>query len=143
MNFMEELTGKLVLVHPELTVDPVFRQGQIGVIAMADLKTDTISVGFGGGPLGKYSTDALFVLKNKNELYLNIMTGVKEMDIETFKDLLDINMKQEYSDYGHTSAALKIAAENPEVMKRSMISLEEYLSRSQSIEVGDDASIER
>jgi len=143
MNFMEELTGRLVVVHPQLTIDPFFRQGQIGVIAMADLKTDTISVGFGGGPLGKYSTDALFVLKDKNELYLDIMTGVKDMDIETFKDLLDINMKQEYSDYGHTAAALELALENPKVMKRSMISLEEHISRSQSIEIGDDASIER
>ena len=105
--------------------------------------SNTISVGFGGGPLGKYSTDALFVLKDKNELYLDIMTGVKDMDIETFKDLLDINMKQEYSDYGHTSAALKIAVDNPEVMKRSMISLEEHISRNQSIEIGDDVSIER
>lgn len=140
---MEELTGRLVVVHPELTVDPVSRQGQIGVIAMADLKSDTISVGFGGGLLGKYSTDALLVLRDKNELYQDIMTGVKEMDINTFKELLDINMKQEYSDYGHTSAALKIAIENPEVMKRSMISLEEHISRNQSIEISEDASLER
>jgi len=125
---MEELTGRLVVVHPQLTIDPFFRQGQIGVIAMADLKNDTISVGFGGGPLVKYSSDALFVLKGKNELYRDIMTGVKEMNIETFMDLLDINMKQEYSDYVHTSAALKIAVENPEVMERSMISGGLYFS---------------
>lgn len=142
MNFMEELTGRLVVVHPQLTIDPFFRQGQIGVIAMADLKNDTISVGFGGGPLGKYSSDALFVLKDKNELYRDIMTGVKEMNIETFMDLLDINMKQEYSDYGHTSAALKIAVENPEVMERSMISLEDYISRNQIIDVSEEVSYE-
>lgn len=139
---MEELTGQLVVVHPQLTTDPVSRQGQIGVIAMADLKSDTISVGFGGGPLGRYSSDALFVLKNKNELYQDIMTGVKDMDADTFKDLLDINMKQEYADYGHTSAAMKIALENPEVMKRSMISLEDYISRNHNIDISEEVSFE-
>ncbi len=140
---MEELTGKLVVVHPSLTVDPVSRQGQIGVIAIADLKADTISVGFGEGALGKYSTDALLVLKGKNELYQDIMTGVKDMDTSTFKELLNINMKQEYPDYSHTFAALKIAVENPEVMKRSMISLEAYISRNHSIDIGEDASFVR
>jgi len=140
---MEELTGQLVVVHPQLTTDPVSRQGQIGVIAIADLKKDTISIGFGGGPLGRYSADALLVLKDKRELYQDIMTGVKDMDSATFKDLLDINMKQEYSDYGHISAAMKIAVENPEVMKRSMISLEDYISRNQLVDVTEEASIAR
>lgn len=140
---MEELTGKLVVVHPQLTTDSVSRQGQIGVIATVDLKSDTIGVGFGAGPLGKYSSDALLVLKNKNELYQDIMTGIKEMDAETFKDLLDINMKQEYTDYGHTSAAMKIALENQEVMKRSMISLEDYISRNHNIDISEEVSFER
>lgn len=140
---MEELTGRLVVVHPQLTTDSVSRQGQIGVIAIADLQKDNISVGFGGGPLGRYSSDALLVLKDKRELYQDIMTGVKDMDAGTFKDLLDINMKQEYSDYGHISAAMKIAVENPEVMKRSMISLEDYISRNHNINVSEAVSFER
>lgn len=140
---MEELTGQLVVVHPQLTTDPISRQGQIGVIATVDIKNDTIGVGFGSGPLGRYSPDALLMLKNKNELYKDIMTGVKGMDAATFKDLLDINMKQEYTDYGHTSAAMKIALENPEVMKRSMISLEDYISRNQIIDVSEEVSFER
>lgn len=140
---MEELTGQLVVVHPQLTTDPVSRQGRIGVIATADLKNDTISVGFGAGPLGRYSSDALLVLKNKNELYQDIMTGVKDMDAETFKDLLDINMKQERSDYGNVSGAMKIALENPEAMKRSMIFLEDYISRNQIIDVSEEVSFER
>jgi len=140
---MEELTGQLVAVHPQLTTDPVSRQGQIGVIAMVDLKNDTISVGFGGGRLGRYSSDALLVLKNKNELYQDIMTGVKDMDAKTFHDLLDINMKQERSDYGNISTAMKIALENPEVMKRSMISLEDYISRNRIIDISEEVSFER
>lgn len=140
---MEELTGKLVVVHPQLTTDPVSRQGQIGVIATVDLKSDTIGVGFGAGPLGKYSSDALLVLKNKNELYQDAMTGVKDMDAKTFHDLLDLNMKQERSDYLNVSAAMKMAIENPEVMKRSMISLEDYISRNHNININEEVSFER
>lgn len=140
---MEELTGQLVVVHPQLTTDPVSRQGQIGVIATVDLKSDTIGVGFGAGPLGKYSSEALLVLKNKNELYQDVMTGVKEMDAKTFHDLLDLNMKQERSDYVNVSAAMKIALENPEVMKRSMISLEDYISRNHHINISEEVSFER
>jgi len=140
---MEELTGQLVVVHPQLTTDPVSRQGQIGVIATADIKKDTISVGFGSGPIGKYSSDALLVLKDKNELYQDAMTGVKDMDAKTFHDLLELNMKQERSGYGNVSAAMKIALDSPEVMKRSMISLEDYISRNQIKDVSEEVSFER
>lgn len=140
---MEELTGRLVAVHPQLTTDPVSRQGQIGVIATLDLKNDTIGVGFGGGPLGRYSSDALLVLKDKNELYQDIMTGVKDMDAKTFHDLLELNIKQGRSGFDNVSAAMTIALEDPEVMKRSMISLEDYISRNQIIDVSEDVSFER
>jgi len=140
---MEELTGRLVVVHPQLTTDPVSRQGQIGVIATVDLKNDTIGVGFGGGPLGRYSSDALLVLKDKNELYQDVMTGVKDMDTKTFHDLLDLNMKQERSDYVNISAAMKIALDSPEVLKRSMISLEEYIFRNQIKDISEEVSFER
>jgi len=140
---MQQLTGKLVAISPSLTNDPSFRQGQIGIIAMADLKSDTISVGFSSGEMGKYSSDALLVLKDKRELYQDIMTGVKGMGSETFKDLLDINMKQEYADYGHQSAAMKIALSNPEVLKRSTVSLQEELSVNLDTNLSHETAFER
>ncbi|MFC4143528.1 hypothetical protein ACFSNA_02550 [Pedobacter mendelii] len=140
---MQELTGKLVAINPSLTNDPAFRQGQIGIIAMADLKSDTISVGFACGEMGKYSSDAILILKDKRELYQDIMTGVKGMDSDTFKQLLDINMKQEYSDYGHLSAAMKIAVEHPEALKWSTVSLEDHLSVNPGINVRQETAFER
>ncbi|WP_316761985.1 hypothetical protein [Pedobacter aquatilis] len=140
---MQELTGKLVAVNPSLTNDPASRQGQIGIIAMADLQSDTISVGFASGEMGKYSSDSLLLLKDKRELYQDIMTGVKTMDGNTFKLLLDINMKQEYSDYGHLSAAIKIALENPEALKWSTVSLNHHLSIDQNNERSHEPVFER
>ena len=110
---------------------------------MADLNSDTISVGFSSGQMGKYSSDSLVILKDKRELYQDIMNGVKGMDSETFKNLLDINMKQEYADYGHQSAAMKIALSNPELLKRSTVSLEHHLAISQEKEVNHETDFER
>jgi len=140
---MEELTGKLVAVNPMLANDPIFKQGQIGIIAMADLKTDTVSVGFSSGEMGKYSSDALLVLKDKRDLYQDIMTGVKDMDVDTFKQLLDINMKQEHANYIHQSAAMNIALSSPEVLKRSTVSLVEHLSINLSNDISHEPAFER
>jgi hypothetical protein len=140
---MEELTGKLVAINPSLANDPSLRQGQIGMIAMADLRSDTISVGFSSGEMGRYSSDALLVLKDKKELYQDIMTGGRDMEGDTFKQLLDINMKQEHPDYGHQSAAMKIALSNPEALKRSTVSLEDHLSINQGNDVSHETAYER
>ncbi|MGA9651165.1 hypothetical protein [Pedobacter sp.] len=140
---MEELTGKLVAISPSLANDPLSKQGKIGIIAMADLKTDTVSVGFSSGEMGKYSSDALLVLKDKRDLYQDIMTGVSDMDSNTFKQLLDINMKQEHADYGHQLAAMNIALNSPEALKRSTVSLEHHLSINQGNEISHETSFER
>lgn len=140
---MEELTGKLVAVNPSLANDPAFRQGQIGIIAMADLKSDTVSVGFSSGEMGRYSSDALLVLKDKRDLYHDIMTGVKDVDVDTFKQLLDINMKQEHPDYSQQSAAMNIALSSPEVLKRSTVSLEEHLSINLRNDINHESAFER
>lgn len=140
---MEELTGKLVAVNPTLANDPIFKQGQIGIIAMADLESDTIQIGFSSGEMGTYPSDVLLVLKDKKDLYQDIMTGVKDMDGDTFKQLLDINMKQEHADYSHLSAAMKIALSNSEVLKRSTVSLDEHLSINLSNHISHEKAFER
>ncbi|MFF5380441.1 hypothetical protein [Pedobacter suwonensis] len=140
---MEELTGQLVLVHPDLIQDPVSRQGQVGVIAMADLKSDTITVGFGGSPLGRYSADALLVLKEKNELYRDIMHDPKSLEADTFKQLLKINMLQENPGYGNISDALKIVAGQKELIEHSMISLENHIAKHYGMDTSAQASMGR
>jgi hypothetical protein len=52
-----------VLVNHQLTDDPVYRQGEIGVITAAILNTDEFFVGFDDGQVGLYSADALLLLK--------------------------------------------------------------------------------
>lgn len=64
MNQTDDLTGTLVLVHPELTEDPVNKQGQMGMIMFAETEKDDIYVTFGKNERALYSSDALLVFKN-------------------------------------------------------------------------------
>ncbi|WP_431293347.1 hypothetical protein [Pedobacter sp. P26] len=126
---MEDLTGTLVAVHPQLTTDPVSRQGQIGMVVAADLKNDTISVGFGSPELGHYSSDALLVLKEKNQLYQDALLGHKELGPEVFKQLLFVNMIQDNRpDHKNMIQAMEMAISSEKMMQASTVSLESRLA---------------
>ncbi|MDT4861204.1 hypothetical protein FQZ97_958000 [compost metagenome] len=124
---MEDLTGNLVMVHPKLENDPVNRQAQVGIITSADLAKDEVYVGFGNSPLGLYSTDALLVLKPHNELYSDILTHIKEMDIPDFKTLMEITLLQEKSSVNYLRDAMELAASNDRTLAYSTVSLQDKL----------------
>ncbi|PWS32674.1 hypothetical protein [Pedobacter paludis] len=143
---MEQLTGTIVAVHPELTTDPVSRQGQIGMVVAADLKNDTISVGFGSPELGHYSSDALLVLKEKNQLYQDALLGHKELGPEVFKQMLFVNMIQDNRpDHKNMVQAMEMAISSETMMKASTVSLESMLALdiSNANELGQHARIGR
>jgi hypothetical protein len=69
MENNEDLTGTLVLVHPELKDDPVNKQGQTGMLLYLDTEKDDVYVTFGKGQQALYSSDALLVFKTPQEIY--------------------------------------------------------------------------
>lgn len=128
---MEELTGHLVMVHPNLKNDPVHRQGQVGIITSTDLAKDEVYVGFGNSPLGLYSTDALLVLKSHNVIYEDILTHIKEMDTPDFKTLMEITILQERNSVNYLRDAMELAATNEKTLAYSTLSLQEKLGLAQ------------
>lgn len=134
---MEDLTGTMVLVHPELTADPAQRQGQIGLITGIDLPNDEIQVGFGSRPLALYSTNALLVLKPHNELYRDLLTDVQQMKAQDFKTLLRISMIQENGSPRQLKDALKMAMSNGQTLKYSTVSLQDKLD----LAIGKDLEV--
>ncbi|MGM9478055.1 hypothetical protein ACS5PU_16630 [Pedobacter sp. GSP4] len=130
---MQNLTGSLVLVNPELTSDPVSRQGHVGVIVGADLKSDSIAVGFGTSKLGVYSSDALMVLKDHSKLWEIAMNNHKQMEPDTYKSLLVMSMDLYSGDLKRMANAIEMAKGSPELMEYSLISLEEKLTMDISI----------
>jgi hypothetical protein len=125
---MEELTGTIVLINPSLPYDPARRQGQLGVIATSDLSIDEIMVGFGSGPVSIYSSDALLILKPHHQLYQDLLTHVKELDVADFKNLLKISiLVQDTPGTERLKEALELSMDSPTTLAFSTLPLNEKL----------------
>jgi hypothetical protein len=127
MNETDDLTGTLVLVHPELTEDPVNKQGQMGMIMFADTEKDDIYVTFGKNERALYSCDALLVFKRPNDIYKEIMTNTKDIPIPELKDLYRVGMLLENGTSKGAKDAMQLAVENPGIVGRAMETLQNKL----------------
>lgn len=128
MKPTDELTGMLVLVHPELTQDPANNQGKIGIITGAELEQDDVYVSFGKGEQALYSTDALLVFKPEKDLYTTIMTDAREAGQEVFKTLFQINLMQQHGTTSVMKKAMEMVADNKILRDLSMDTLENRLA---------------
>jgi hypothetical protein len=129
MNNPEELTGTIVLVHPDLADDPAQRQGQIGMVTFANLEKDDVYVTFGMRQQSLYSTDALLVLKEPAEIYRDLLTHSKELSTADFKTLFQISLLEEYGQPKSIRTAIEMAMGNEAVRSHSMTSLQDRLGQ--------------
>lgn len=108
----KELTGKEVLVHPDLTTDPINRQGQAGCISHDN--GDHVTVTFGDGTSGRYDYNALLVLAGKYDI-INFLLSAKDRLTAWEKGLLleVLRCQQE----GKERQALLLLADIPEAME--------------------------
>lgn len=136
MENTEDLAGTLVLVHPDLKDDPVKRQGQTGMLLYANTEKDDMYVTFGKGEQALYSSDALLVFKKPMEIYGQLMSESKEMSIPDFKALMRINMLLDNANSQNMKEAMQLVADNPSVIDRAMVSLQEKLGLDLSPEIG-------
>jgi hypothetical protein len=133
MNQSDDLTGTLVLVHPELPEDPVNKQGQMGMIMFAEPEKDDFYVTFGKNERALYSGDSLLVFKKPGEIYKGLMSDTKNLSIPDFKALHRIGMLLDNGTSQGSKDAMKLAAENPGVHSRAMETLQSKLGLEVSI----------
>jgi hypothetical protein len=129
MNSSDDLTGSLVLVHPDLQEDMANKQNQIGMITHADLANDNIIVSFGKGEQALYSSDALLILKPANDIYRALMTSHKHLETEDYKALFQISLLQDYGSSGQTKTAMELAMKSDVLRNYSMVTLEDALKK--------------
>lgn len=136
MNNSDDLTGSLVLVHPDLQDDKANKQNQIGMITHADLQNDNIIVSFRNGEQALYSSDALLTLKPANDIYRALMTSHKNLEKADYKTLFQISLLQDHGSSGQTKTAMELAMKNDVIRNYSMVTLEDSLKKgyAQSIE---------
>jgi len=136
MNKHDELSGTLVLVHPQLLTDPAEKKNQIGIIASAEIENDNIIVSFGNEGQALFSTDALLVLKKPGSIHFDTMQDHLKMNAQDFKDLLRVGMLANSNLTKDHRQAIEISRDNPAVLEYSMASLEEELGLKQDYSMG-------
>jgi hypothetical protein len=124
------LAGSLVLVRPDLENDPVRQQGQIGIVTYVDLKND-VFVSFKNGTEGIYTGDALFQLKNREQLFSDLMGNASSLEVKDFKDLYKISLLLDKGRSTDVWQALEIARDNPDIWKGSLVAIENDKAREQ------------
>jgi hypothetical protein len=124
---MDELTGKVVMVHPTLNHDPVNRQGDIGTIIHAVQQQDDVYVQFQNQVLGLYSADALLMLIpgpfiiDKLRLELE---GLKPADL---LDILHIYLLQSSGQLTYQKEAMHLAFSNSKLFFATIVSLRDWI----------------
>jgi hypothetical protein len=135
MNKHDELSGTLVLVHPQLLTDPAEKRNQIGIIASAEIENDNVIVSFGNDGQALFSADALLVLKKPASIHFDTMQDHLKMNTQNFKDLLRVGMLANSNLTKDHRQAIEISRDNPAVLAYSMASLEEELGLKQDYSV--------
>lgn len=136
MNKYDELSGTLVLVHPQLLNDPAEKKNQIGLITSAEIENDNVIVSFGNQGQALFSADALLVLKKPGSIHFDTMQDHLKMNSQDFKDLLNVGMLANSNLTKDHRQAIEISRDNPVVLKYSMASLEEELGLKRDYSVG-------
>ena len=136
MNKHDELSGTLVLVHPQLLIDPAEKKNQIGIIASAEIENDNVIVSFGNDGQALFSADALLVLKKPGSIHFDTMQDHLKMNAQNFKDLLRVGMLANSNLTKDHRQAIEISRDNPTVLAYSMASLEEELGLKHDYSVG-------
>jgi uncharacterized protein YigA (DUF484 family) len=132
----EELSGQLVMVHPELYDDPTEKNGEIGSITVADLSDDLVRVKFDDDRRGLYATNALLIFKPSEQIYHHLKQESTQMAPTTFKDLKNIALLLDYGTAQQQRNAMAIAQKNPAVLSSALVSLEESLGIKQAYKPG-------
>ena len=127
MNNHDDLCGTLVLVHPELLNDPAEKKNQVGVISSADLENDNVVVSFSDGSEGLFSTDALMVMRDTDEIRRYADYDVNLLFREDYFDIIAVCMAAEVADLGGQRAAIQLASKNPMALEYAMQPLNDEL----------------
>jgi hypothetical protein len=124
---MHELIDTTVMVHPELTFDPVMKQGHTGTITNIIHENDEIYVKFENGVFGLYGSDALLVLRPGPDLIANLRGGVETMPRADVLCLLNIYLLQQSGRNEDINEALSLAAFSEVLWSKALMPLNEWI----------------
>lgn len=123
----DELTGTLVLIHPELEFDPAGRRNEIGIIVNSDLDNDHILVSFQDNTYDLFTSDALLLLLPDEDIHRNLAEMDHHSPWEDIKSLTQIDLVLRYGTGDKHFKALELARNNKNVQSLCLQTLENKL----------------
>ncbi len=132
MNQTDELTGTIVLVHPDLTKDPAGRPGEVGVITGLDQHGDNAYVSFGKSGQLIYGLDALLVPRSPAEIQEILSKHHSKLSVADHTALFRIALLQDYKPSTvNIKTAFSLALQSETVRKYGMQSVQEAFNLQQ------------
>lgn len=116
----ESLNGTLVLVRPDLTVDPANGQGKVAIVTYDREQSKEVYVAFNNGKEAIYPPEFLLKLKDKNNILRDLTANGASLSLDNFKDLYKISL---LLDRGTNTAhwqALEVASHNPAIWDKAL-----------------------
>jgi hypothetical protein len=129
---MDELFYKHVLVHPELTNDPMHAQGEIGRIDVIDYREDEVFVMLANNKYGLYEANALLVLQPPERLLENLKSSLDELTKKDMVAMLNIYLWQNSREDEHIREALTLAIGNDALRDKALINLRDWIDNGLS-----------
>jgi len=123
----DELTGTLVMVHPDLKGDPICKQGNVGIITTENFENDYVCVSFRTGEHGYYTHDALLVLKRSVAIYTDLLRDATKMETSDFKGMMRISLLVDSGLKKDKRAAMELAIIDEKIRTRIMRPLTEAM----------------
>jgi len=114
------LNGTLVLIRPDLENDPVKGQGKIAYIRYTPQQMEGLYVSFLNGQEAFYKPDELVRLKDKQEIFKELMENGSSLGVNEFKALYKISQLQQRGTNLALTQALEIARNNPSIWPRAV-----------------------
>ncbi len=126
---MKELIGTTVMVHPDLTTDPVEMQGQMGTIAHLVDDDNAAYVRFKNGVIGLYGTDALLTLIPNDLVIDKLRTdiGIYNMDASEVVDIMEIYQLHATRTTALQQEAFDWAMTHDKISKAIVFSVEDWV----------------
>jgi hypothetical protein len=113
----QNLAGTLVLVQPDLEIDPDAKRGQIGVLTLAFSEKENY-VKFPEGGEAYYPAEQVLMLKDKQEVFNDLTNNGSSMPLDDFKAMYKIMLLQDRGTSQALFSALAIANDNPGVQEK-------------------------
>lgn len=123
----QELLGTLVLVHPNLENHPAGREGDIGIVAYVDEPQNEIYLRFTDEAEAIYPSDAIFLLKDREQIFSRGSAATNTKTLNDYKDLFKIATLQDLGRSTDIWNALEIARDNPDIWAASLVSVQDTL----------------